>query len=216
MSGGLAPSKSTIYVGNLPYSLTNNDLHKIFDKFGKVVKVTILKDKDTRESKGVAFVLFLDRHMAQNAVAAVNRKQMFGRTIKCCIATDNGRTTEFIRRKYYPDKSYCYECGESGHLSYQCPKNMLGDREPPPKKLRKRKKQDERYEEQEEGDDDDHDEAGEDPYEFSLSAVIDECARMASHEEHAAGSANEASGYAAAKKRKIVQSAYFSDEEDEG
>ena len=72
-----------------------------------------------------------------------------------------------------------------------------------------------RYEEQEEGDDD-HDEAGEDPYEFSLSAVIDECARMASHEEHAAGSANEASGYAAAKKRKIVQSAYFSDEEDEG
>lgn len=92
---------------------------------------------------------------------------------------------------------------------------MLGDREPPPKKLRKRKKQDERYEEQEEGDDD-HEEAGEDPYEFSLSAVIDECARMASHEEHAAGSANEASGYAAAKKRKIVQSAYFSDEEDEG
>ena len=70
------------------------------------------------------------------------------------------------------------------------------------------------YEEQEEGDDD-HEEAGEDPYEFSLSAVIDECARMASHEEHAAGSANEAS-YAAAKKRKIVQSAYFSDEEDEG
>jgi len=40
------------------------------------LRVTILKDKDTRESKGVAFVLFLDRHMAQNAVAAVNRKQV--------------------------------------------------------------------------------------------------------------------------------------------
>ena len=37
--------------------------------------------------------------------------QMFGRTIKCCIANDNGRATEFIRRKYYPDKSQCYECG---------------------------------------------------------------------------------------------------------
>ena len=36
---------------------------------------------------------------------------MFGRTIKCCIANDNGRATEFIRRKYYPDKSTCYECG---------------------------------------------------------------------------------------------------------
>lgn len=40
------------------------------------LRVTILKDKVTRESKGVAFVLFLDRHMAQNAVAAVNRKQV--------------------------------------------------------------------------------------------------------------------------------------------
>ena len=36
---------------------------------------------------------------------------MFGRTIKCTIANDNGRATEFIRRKNYPDKSHCYECG---------------------------------------------------------------------------------------------------------
>jgi len=39
--------------------------------------VTILRDKETRESKGVAFVLFLDRQMAQKAVAAVNKKQVF-------------------------------------------------------------------------------------------------------------------------------------------
>lgn len=39
--------------------------------------MTILKDKETRESKGVAFVLFLDRQTAQKAVAAVNKKQVF-------------------------------------------------------------------------------------------------------------------------------------------
>ena len=39
-------------------------------------RVTILRDKDTRESKGVAFVLFLDRQMAHKAVTAINRKQV--------------------------------------------------------------------------------------------------------------------------------------------
>lgn len=65
---------------------------------------------------------------------------MFGRTIKASIAKDNGRTTEFIRRREYPNKSRCYECGEFGHLSYKCEKNLLGNREPPPKKIRKRKR----------------------------------------------------------------------------
>lgn len=60
--------------------------------------------------------------------------------MKSSIAVDNGRATEFIRRRDYPDKSNCYECGEEGHLSYQCEKNTLGKRTPPPKKIRIRNK----------------------------------------------------------------------------
>ena len=64
-----------------------------------------MRDKETRESKGVAFVLFVDRTAAHKAISALNRKELFGRTIKCSIARDNGRAAEFIRRKTYKDKT---------------------------------------------------------------------------------------------------------------
>ena len=111
---------------------------QIFEKHGKIAKVTIMRDKLTRESKGVAFVLFVDRPSAHRAVHAMNRKELFGRTLKCSMAVDNGRASEFIRRRIYKDKSRCYECGEVGHLSFRCPKNALGDREQPVKKKKAR------------------------------------------------------------------------------
>ncbi len=79
-----------------------------------------MRDKVTRESKGVAFVLYVDKMSAQRAVLSMNRKELFGRTLKCTVAADNGRTTEFIRRRIYKEKSRCYECGDVGHLSYRC------------------------------------------------------------------------------------------------
>ena len=127
--------------------------------------MTVLKNKTTRESQGVAFVLFVDRASAHKAVRVLNNREMFGRTLKCSVAKDNGRAAEFIKRKVYKDKSFCYECGVcefihpfssllinyasinqlvcllqiSGHLSYQCPNNALGDRQLPQKKKKKRK-----------------------------------------------------------------------------
>lgn len=218
MSGGLAPSKSTVYVSNLPFSLTNNDLHKMFTKYGKVVKVTIVKDKDTRRSKGVAFVLFLDRESAHNCARAINNKQLFGRTVKASIAKDNGRATEFIRRRNYTDKSKCYECGDTGHLSYACPKNMLGEREPPKKKEKKKKKRPQQQEELEE--EPESEEEGEDPALDSLSQAIAFQQAHIEEEEYkrkrhsASAQDGGPSTSADSKKPRIKKSAYFSDEEE--
>ncbi|KAL0963107.1 hypothetical protein UPYG_G00349780 [Umbra pygmaea] len=218
MSGGLAPSRSTVYVSNLPFSLTNSDLHKLFTKYGKVVKVTIVKDKETRRSKGVAFVLFLDKESAQNCSKALNNKQLFGRTVKASIAIDNGRATEFIRRRNYTDKSKCYECGDTGHLSYACPKNMLGEREPPKKKEKKKKR---KVQESEEVEEEESEEEGEDPALDSLSqAIAFQQARIEEEQERrrqtafVAEEAGQASTSDDSKKPKIKKSSYFSDEEE--
>ncbi|KAJ8245682.1 hypothetical protein GJAV_G00273350 [Gymnothorax javanicus] len=193
MSGGLAPSKSTVYVSNLPFSLTNSDLHKLFTKYGKVVKVTI--------------------ESAQNCARSINNKQLFGRTVKASIAIDNGRAAEFIRRRNYTDKSRCYECGDFGHLSYACPKNILGERDPPKKKEKKKKKKVEEPEDVNE----ESEEEGEDPALDSLSQAIafqqaridEERMRKQVSEEASDPSTSEDS-----RKPRIKKSAYFSDEEE--
>ncbi|XP_040199808.1 zinc finger CCHC-type and RNA-binding motif-containing protein 1 [Rana temporaria] len=214
MSGGLAPSKSTVYVSNLPFSLTNNDLHRIFSKYGNVVKVTIVKDKETRRSKGVAFVLFLDKEGAQNCSRALNNKQLFGRVLKASIAVDNGRATEFIRRRNYTDKSRCYECGDTGHLSYACPKNMLGDREPPPKKEKKGKRKKE-VEVEELPEEDQSEEEGEDPALDSLSqAIAFQQAKIEEETKKYRQTKGDATTSEDSRKPRIKKSAYFSDEEE--
>ncbi|XP_060533521.1 zinc finger CCHC-type and RNA-binding motif-containing protein 1-like isoform X1 [Cylas formicarius] len=221
MSGRLAPSKSTVYLSNLPFALKNNDLHKLFEKYGKIVKVTVLKDRTTRKSKGVAFILFHKMEDARSCVRGANDTEMFGRVLKASIAKDNGRATEFIRRKDYPDKTRCYECGELGHLSYKCEENLLGERDPPPKKVRVRKKNREKRQLTEEeaqyfnSSDEELKEIGD---EETLSAAIK--MEQAKHEleeyrlKVATGSYGESAHAEIDTKRKIKKSSYFSDEED--
>ncbi|XP_062850707.1 zinc finger CCHC-type and RNA-binding motif-containing protein 1 isoform X2 [Trichomycterus rosablanca] len=188
---------------------------KLCTKYGKVVKVTIVKDKQTRMSKGVAFVLFLDRESAHNCARSLNHKQLFGRTVKASIAVDNGRATEFIRRRNYTDKTRCYECGEDGHLSYCCPKNLLGEREPPPKKEKKKKKKIQQTEEVEQVESEDE---GEDPALDSLSqAIAFQQARIEEEEKRrkpVTGDSGQASTSEDSNKRRIKKSTYFSDEEE--
>eukprot|EP00002_Diphylleia_rotans_P035812 TRINITY_DN7849_c0_g1_i3.p1 TRINITY_DN7849_c0_g1~~TRINITY_DN7849_c0_g1_i3.p1 ORF type:complete len:223 (-),score=50.95 TRINITY_DN7849_c0_g1_i3:384-1052(-) len=126
-----APSKSTVYLSNISFSLTNNDVAQLCEKYGTIARVTVVKDKVTHKSKGVVFIQFSKPEEAQACANALDQSEFMGRTLKCSIAMDNGRAAEFIKKKRYENTPYCFECRETGHKSYNCPKNVLGPREKP-------------------------------------------------------------------------------------
>lgn len=213
----LAPSRSTVYLSNLPYSLTNNDIHQLVEQYGRIVRVTIVKDRQNRRSRGVAFVLFLQSGDATACISALNGKNLFGRQLKASLARDNGRAPEFIRRREYPDKSRCYECGASGHLSYSCDRNTLGERQPPAKKSSKRRRKAKRNDTAcggENMDAEDVDLEAEESDEESLAAAIAHQHSIATARTSGSCSTELENG-AVTRTKKYVRNSYFSDEEDE-
>jgi len=70
-----------IYVGNLAYNATDEELRSAFEAFGQVTSVKIVRDRDTGRSRGFAFVEMEDGEGAQNAVAEMNGKDLKGRNL---------------------------------------------------------------------------------------------------------------------------------------
>lgn len=86
-----------IYVGNLSYDLTDDELQKAFADFGKVNSVTIVKDKMTGRSKGFGFVEMADDNEANTAIEGLNNKDLKGRLLKVNKAHD--RKDDFSSRR---------------------------------------------------------------------------------------------------------------------
>jgi len=75
-----------LYVGNLPYSMSEEELANAFTKAGAVVDAAIVVDRDTGRSKGFGFVEMADDAAAAAAVQQLNGTQVGGRTIKVAEA----------------------------------------------------------------------------------------------------------------------------------
>lgn len=73
----------------------------------------------------VSLLLILVPESSDVNVRYFRFSQLFGRTVKANIAIDNGRATEFIRRRNYTDKSKCYECGVSASSPSPPPYNVF-------------------------------------------------------------------------------------------
>ncbi len=75
-----------LYVGNLSYSTTEDDLRTLFAKAGQVASVALIKDRDTGASKGFAFVEMYTRAEAQKAISMLNGFNLEDRELKVNLA----------------------------------------------------------------------------------------------------------------------------------
>jgi cold-inducible RNA-binding protein len=72
---------TNIFVGNLSYQTTQDDLHAAFAPYGSVERVNLVTDRDTGQPRGFAFVEMTDPAAAQTAIAHLNGADLHGRTL---------------------------------------------------------------------------------------------------------------------------------------
>jgi RNA recognition motif-containing protein len=71
-----------IYVGNLPYGTTDDDLRTAFEAYGQIESARVIVDRNTGRSRGFGFVEMPDDSEAQNAITNLNGSLMGGRNLK--------------------------------------------------------------------------------------------------------------------------------------
>ena len=75
-------SRVNIYVGNISYNSTEDDLREAFGQYGEVPAVRVITDSDTGRSKGFGFVEMSDDDQAREAMQALDGNDFMGRDIK--------------------------------------------------------------------------------------------------------------------------------------
>ncbi|XP_071706033.1 heterogeneous nuclear ribonucleoprotein Q [Rutidosis leptorrhynchoides] len=82
----LPPHGSEIFIGGLPREVVEEDLSELCEPFGDIVEVRLVKNRDTNESKGFAFVAFKTKDVAQKAIEELHNKDFKGRTLRCSLS----------------------------------------------------------------------------------------------------------------------------------
>ena len=77
---------TNIYVGNLPWTTTNDELADMFSQYGQVTKAQVITDRKTGRSRGFGFVEMASEEEAQRAIDAMNNQDFNGRPLTVNIA----------------------------------------------------------------------------------------------------------------------------------
>src|ERR1700748_2404035 len=72
---------TNIFVGNLSFQTTSEDLNSTFSQYGNVERVNIVTDRDSGQSRGFAFVEMSERRDAETAISQLNGAELNGRTM---------------------------------------------------------------------------------------------------------------------------------------
>lgn len=88
-AGESVPDKKKLFVSNLDFEITQDQLHQMFSEIGAVVSCVVATDRETKRSKGFAFVELEQEGAAEKAVAELSEKIVNGRPIK--VSFDRGK-----------------------------------------------------------------------------------------------------------------------------
>ncbi|XP_027348972.1 heterogeneous nuclear ribonucleoprotein Q-like isoform X1 [Abrus precatorius] len=87
----LPPHGSEVFIGGLPRDVCEDDLRELCDPMGDILEVRLMKDRDSGENKGYAFVAFKTKEVAQKAIEAIHNKEFKGKTLRCSLSETKHR-----------------------------------------------------------------------------------------------------------------------------
>uniref|UniRef100_A0A5B6ZER4 RRM domain-containing protein n=1 Tax=Davidia involucrata TaxID=16924 RepID=A0A5B6ZER4_DAVIN len=82
----LPPHRSEIFFGGLPRDVSEEDLRDLCESIGEIFEIRLMKNRDTGENKGFAFIAFKTKEAAQQAIEELHNKEFKGRTLRCSLS----------------------------------------------------------------------------------------------------------------------------------
>lgn len=88
-----------MYVGNIPYGATEEDLRGLFSEYGEIESLKIMKDQSSGRSKGFGFIEMMNEEDAKKAIATLNGKDFMGKSLTVAEARPQQKRRGFDDRR---------------------------------------------------------------------------------------------------------------------
>ncbi|KAG6663742.1 heterogeneous nuclear ribonucleoprotein Q [Carya illinoinensis] len=87
----LPPHGSEVFIGGLPRDAQEEDLRNLCEPIGEIIEVRLMKDKETGDAKGYAFIAFKTKEVAQKAIEEIHNKDFKGKNLRCSLSETKHR-----------------------------------------------------------------------------------------------------------------------------